>query len=294
MIPLLEIYCFIDDFCKDFDQKSDKYFLANPNRKRNRACMMSLSEIMTILVMFQMSHYKTFKDFYTTCIMENYRKEFPRLVSYNRFLELMASSFMPMMVLLLSLKGKETGKYYVDSTKLPVCHNFRIKRNKVFKNCAERGKTSTGWFFGFKLHIIINDKGEIMNFTMTPGNVHDIKVVETLTQTLKGWLFGDRGYISKNLNESLKKRGLELFTTLKQNMKQKILEPIQKHYLKQRNIVETIIGQLKNIMTIDHTRHRSIINFQVNVLGGLIAYSFKPKKITTAFKKLNNIMLTSS
>ena len=294
MIPLIEIYCLLDDFCKNFENISKEYFLTKLPKKRNRPCRMSLSEIMTILVMFHMSQYKTFKDFYTSCIMENYRQEFPKLVSYTRFIELMPSAFMPLMVLLLSLKGRQTGKYYIDSTKLPVCHNLRINRNKVFKNCAQRGKTSTGWFFGFKLHIVINNQGEIVNFTLTKGNVHDVTIVDNITQTLKGWLFGDRGYISKALYESLKKRGLELFTTLKSNMKQKILEPMQKQYLKQRNIVETIIGQLKSIMTIDHSRHRSIINFQVNVLGGLLAYVFKPKKASSSFKHLNLISLTSN
>lgn len=255
---------------------------------------MHLSEIMTILVMFQLSHYKCFKDFYINSIQEIYQKEFPKLLSYNRFVELMPSAFMPLLVLIHSLKGKETGKYFTDSTKLAVCHNLRINRNKVFKDCAKRGKTSTGWFFGFKLHLIINDKGEIMNFTMTSGNVHDTKVVETLTDKLKGWLFGDRGYVSKSLQESLKKQGLELITTLKKNMQKQILDPLKKHYLKQRGIVETVIDQLKNLMTIDHTRHRSVMNMQVNVLSGLLAYIFKPKKPSVGFKKLNYLLLTSN
>ena len=255
---------------------------------------MHLSEIMTILVMFQMSGYKTFKDFYFSCLCENYRNDFPKLVSYNRFVELMSSAFMPLLVMIQSLKGQETGKYFIDSTKLPVCHNLRINRNKVFKGCATRGKTSTGWFFGFKLHLIINDKGEIVNFTMTSGSVHDTKVVEKLSDTLKGWLFGDRGYVSKHLKETLEKRGLELITTLKKNMKQRLLDPIRKHYMKQRGIIETMIGQLKNLMTIDHTRHRSPMNFQVNVLSGLLAYIFKPKKPSVQFKKLNYLVLTSN
>ena len=91
------------------------------------------------------------------------------------------------------MRGEETEKYYVDSTKLPICDNLRIHSNKVFKDMAERGKTSTGWFFGFKLHLVINENGEIMNFTLTRGNKSDLSVVPQLVDGLKGWLFGDRG-----------------------------------------------------------------------------------------------------
>jgi len=185
---------------------------------------------------------------------------------------------MPLLVLIHFLKGTKTGKYFVDSTKLPLCHNLRINRNKVFKDCAKRCKTSTGWFFGFKLHLIINYKGEIMNFTMTSGNVHDTQVVEALSARLKCWLFGDRGYVSKGLSESLKKQGLELITTLKKGMKQRVLEPLQNHYMKQRSIPKTMIDQLKNIMTIDHTRYRSAMNLQGQCFKWTFAIYFQTKK----------------
>jgi hypothetical protein len=293
MIPLTEIFCLIDDFCKYFDTKQRKYLLPHSNRKRNKPCSISLSEIITIVVMFHLSHHRSFKDFYLCCLCQYYKKEFPKLVSYNRFVELMPISFMPMVLLLHSLSGKQTGQYYIDATKLPVCHNLRITRNKVFKDVAKRGKTSTGWFFGFKLHIVINQQGEIMNFSLTTGNVDDRAVVEQLVQKLQGWIFGDRGYISKKLAESLAKQGLELITKVKNNMKQQILGPIKKQLLNCRNIIETINDQLKNLFYIDHTRHRSLMNFQVNVLAGLIAYVFKPNKISVPFNKLNHFMINT-
>ena len=291
MIPLTEIFCLIDDFCKHFDQAQSKYILPNPNRKRNKCCTIGLSELMTIIVMFHLSHYRTFKDFYLCCLCQNYRKEFPKLVSYNRFVELMPMTFMPMVLLLKGLSGQQTGKYYIDSTKLPVCHNLRIYRHKVFKDVAKRGKTSTGWFFGLKLHLVINNQGEIMNFSLTPGNVDDRGVVEHLVGKLQGWLFGDRGYISKKLVETLAEQGLELITKVKNNMKEIILDPIKKQFLNYRGIIETVNDQLKNLFYIDHTRHRSVMNFQVNVLAGLLAYVFKPNKISVPFKKLNNLNL---
>lgn len=296
MIPLEEIFCLIDDFCKLFEQQGKGYFLANPSSKRQKSCQMSLSEVMMIEVMFHFSHYRTFKDFYKSCILGAYQQAFPKAVSYTRFLELKQYALMPLAVFLASLKGKRTGLYYVDSTKLPVCHNLRIARNKVFKDFAKRGKTSTGWFFGFKIHIVFNHLGDIMAFRLTSGNVDDRKPVLKLTRNLEGWLFGDRGYISKNLSLKLKQRGIEMITNVRKNMKKVLLAPLKKYLLSKRGFVETIIDQLKNILHIDHSRHRSVTNFQVNLLGALLSYVFKPKKVSVPFASLNNhsLSLTSS
>lgn len=289
MIPLEEIFCVIDDFCKHFEQEQSKYLLSNPNRQRKRVFQMSLSEVMTILTMFHYSHYRTFKDFYCNCILVQHKHNFPKAVSYNRFVELMPMTFMPFLVFISALSGEKTGKYYIDATKLPVCHNLRIYRHKVFKDVAKRGKTSTGWFFGFKLHLIFNNKGELMDFRLTSGNIDDRAVVEEMVENLKGWLFGDRGYISQKLTALLQNKGVDLITKVKKNMKEKIIEPIKKYYLDKRGMIETIIDQLKNLLHIDHSRHRSIMNFQINILGGLLAYIFKPRKVNVPFHKLNQI-----
>jgi len=281
MLPLVEIFCLIDDFCKHFQEQSVKIFLPCAKRKRNRKCALQLSGIITIFVMFHLSHYRTFKDFYINCMLVYHKKDFPKLVSYNRFVELIPHAIMPLIMILLGLSGTQTGKYYIDSTKLPVCHNLRINRNKVFKNCAKRGKTSTGWFFGFKLHLVINERGELMSFLLTSGNTDDRTPVEILMQKLQGWLFGDRGYISHQLVDRLMKMGVELVTRVKKNMKEKFIDPIKQQFLNQRGIIETIIDQLKNILHIDHSHHRSVINMQFNVLSGLLAYVFKPKKVIT-------------
>jgi hypothetical protein len=124
---------------------------------------------------------------------------------------------------LISLKGKVTGIAFIDSTSIAVCHNKRIRRNKVFRNLAKRGKTTSGWFYGFKLHLIINDKGEILAFQLTPGNVADISIVEALSRGIFGKLFGDKGYISAEIGKKLFERGVQLFTTIKSNMKQKLM-----------------------------------------------------------------------
>lgn len=296
MIPLVDIFCSIDDFCKYFEESGGKNLIENPKRKREKPCRMSLSEIMTIEVMFHFSHYRTFKDFYVNNVLKNYREEFPQAVSYTRFLELKGSAFMPLIIFLLMLKGEETGIYFADSTKLFVCDNLRIRRNKVFKNIAKRGKTSTGWFFGFKLHLVFNNKGEFMRFALTPGNVDDRAPIVSMMKKLKGLLFADRGYISEKLKKILASQELELVTKVRRNMKPKPLSPLKNYLLSKRNMVETIIDQLKNMLHIQHTRHRSVMNFQINVLGGLLAYIFKPRKVSVPFHFFNRQpnLLTSS
>jgi IS5 family transposase len=183
----------------------------------------------------------------------------------------------------MKIPGEKTGRYVVDSTKMEVCHNLRINRHKVFKELAKRGKTSTGWFFGFKLHVVINHKGELMSFKITTGNTDDRAVVEKLMQGLDGWLFGDKGYISAKLSENLASKGIDLITNVRSNMKKQFIEPIKKWWLGKRRVVETVIGQLKEILHIQHTRHRSPANFLANLLAGLLAYVIKPKKPSVSF-----------
>jgi len=295
MIPLVEIFCLIDDFCKYFEQLTYQRSLATLHKQRNRAFTMTLSEVMTVLVLFHLTHYRTFKDFYLHCVQTSLRQEFPKRVSYNRFVELMQEAVIPLVIMLHCCKGKQTGKYYVDSTKLEVCHNLRISRHKVFKDLARRGKTSTGWFFGFKLHLVLNDQGEIMSFNLTSGNTDDRAVVERLTQHLTGLLFGDRGYISKKLMRTLSSQGIEIITRLKKNMKSKPLAAFKQLLLSGRGVIETAIGQLKEICQIQHTRHRSPTNFLANLFSGLLAYVFKPHKPSVSWKnKLSALLLTSN
>jgi len=134
------------------------------------------------------------------------------------------------------------------------------------------------WFFGFKLHILVNSIGEIISLKLTQANTDDREPVEDLTKDIIGKVFGDKGYISKELRESLLKRGVELATKVRKNMKPINMTDFDKLLLRKRAIVETVIDQLKNISQIEHSRHRSVANFVVNLIGGLTAYSLRPKK----------------
>lgn len=280
-MDLLELFCDIDDFWLEFEPYLKRHLLNSKQRFRFKKRSLSVSEIMTIIILFHHSHYRDFKAFYQKHVMKTMQSEFPQLVSYNRFVEFMPSVLIPMVIYLYTRRlGTATGIAFVDSTPIKVCHNRRIHSHRVFANSAKRGKCSMGWFYGFKLHIVVNDQGELLSVMLTPGNTddRDPQVMAKLTQNLWGKLFGDRGYISQKLFEDLLDNGVQLITKIKRNMKNKLMELIDKIMLRKRAIIESINDQLKNICQIEHTRHRSPINFLVNLVAGLVAYTWLPKK----------------
>lgn len=277
-MSLLEMFCDVDDFCQSLLHSQQGRLLGMGQQKRGPKSCMSLSEVMTILILFHQSDYRTFKKFYTEHVMKHLRCEFPQLVSYNRFVELQADAVVPLCAYLFSRRAQPTGISFIDSTPIAVCHNRRIPRHRVFDGLAKRGKTSMGWFYGFKLHIIVNEQGELVNFCLTPGNVDDRKPVPNLARSLWGKLFGDRGYLGQALFDELFATGVQLITPLRKNMKNRLMPLMDKLLARKRSIIETINDQLKNISQIEHTRHRSVTNFMVNLLAGLVAYTWQPKK----------------
>ena len=278
-LDLTEIFCDVDDFYHSFEQycRSIPQLTAIAGEKRCRS-RMSLSEVMTIVIAFHGSGYRTFKEFYTLQVKPHWYKAFPKLVSYNRFVELMPWSMMLLCCFLQTRKGKITGISFIDSTPIEVCCPCRSYSHKVFEGLVGWSKNSVAWHYGFKLHLIINDRGELLAFKLTPGNVDDRQPVPDMTQDLVGKLFGDRGYISQSLFEQLYKQGLQLITRRKKNMKQQLVKLMDKILLRKRSLIETVNDQLKNISQIEHSRHRSVWNFMVNLFSGLIAYTYLPKK----------------
>lgn len=280
MDSLLEMFCDVDDFCQEFLPIWSQQLFSSGEKHRQRARSLTLSEIMTILIAFHQSHYRDFKAYYNEHVLKNWSAEFPRLVSYTRFIEYLPSTLVPLMVFLRTrCMGRCSGISFIDLTSLDVCLNQRIHSHKVFAGLAAWGKTSTGWFFGFKLHLVVNDQGELLAVCITPGNVDDRKPVPRLAKNLFGKLFGDKGYISQPLADTLRQMfDLQLITKLRANMKNQLMLLTDRLLLRRRAIIETIIDQLKNISQIEHSRHRSISNFFVNVLCGLIAYSRRSSK----------------
>jgi hypothetical protein len=279
MMSLLELFVSVDDFCQIFLPNWEAQQLEEGSRKRNRRGQLSISEIMTILIYFHQSQYRTFKAYYMEHVCQHLYKEFPNLVSYERFVALMPSVFGPLSAYLSSLYGHCHGISFIDSTALNVCDNHRIHNHKVFAGFADRGKGSMGWFYGFKLHLVVNDRGELLACQITPASTDDRKPVPDLCNRLFGKLIADRGYISQALFEQLLKTfDLQLITKLRKNMKNRLMPWIDKLLLRKRAIIESVIDQLKNISQIEHTRHRSPINAFINIIAGLIAYCHQPKK----------------
>jgi len=277
MNELTELYCVVDDFWKLFKSEWNKHLIDRtwphgPDPK------LSIPEMMTIVILFHQSQFRNFKRFYCDYVLKFLKNEFPKLISYSRFVYLMKNLFVPLFAFLLYNRGAITGIAFVDSTKIQICHNKRIQRNKIFSGWAKRGKTTTGWFYGFKLHLIINEIGEIIAFQFTPGNIADVSVLEKLSKGVFGKLFADKGYISAKVAKRLLRQELELFTTLRSNMKNKLVSLRDKMLLRKRVLIETVNDQLKNISQLEHTRHRSVGNFFINVLAAIAAYIRQPKK----------------
>lgn len=277
-----ELFCMADDFCKFFDAMMKKYTLKSDNKRAyHRDSTMSKSEIMLIMILFHDSGYRCLKHFYVEKVCKHLRHLFPKVVSYNRFVELEKQVAVPLALFIKKvLLGKCTGISFVDSTPLRVCRNQRIHIHKVFKGIAQRGKCSMGWFFGFKLHLICNEKGEVLNFIITPGDVDDRKPLEykAFVEFIYGKLVGDKGYIGKNLFQRLFVDGIQLITKLKSNMKGALMSVSDKLLLRKRATIETVNDELKNIAQVEHSRHRSFENFIVNMLGAIAAYCVFPKK----------------
>ena len=278
MSQLIAMFCDIDDFCKWFEPLYLQRLLQSSQHQRVRQGHLTLSEIMTIIVYFHSSHYRDFKHYYTEYVATHLRPYFPALVSYSRFVELMPRALVPLCGYLHTRKGRCTGITFVDSTALAVCHNRRISRHKVFAGYATRGKSSMGWFYGFKLHLMVNDEGELLAFRVTTAEVNDQGPVGRMARGLWGQLFGDRGYISRALHQALWAQGLALITLMRRNMKPRLMRLWDRLILRKRFLIETINDQLKNISQIEHSRHRSLAGFMVNLVGGLLAYTFQPKK----------------
>ncbi|MFI3262935.1 MAG: IS982 family transposase [Rikenellaceae bacterium] len=284
-----EIYCIADDFCQELEKNGTNFQLelSDGKRHRNRRCSMSNSEIITILVCFQMGHFRNFKHFYLNYVATTLKSDFPNQLSYSRFIQLQHRIIVPLtlFVQLVGL-GSCTGISFVDSMKISVCHNKRIRRNKVFKGIAEIGKSTMGWFYGFKLHLVCNDKGELIDFCITKGNVDDRnpEVFKVLSKKLFGDLYADKGYISKDLFENLFSDGIHIVTGIKSNMKNSLMTLRDKILLRKRSVIETINDELKNICQIEHSRHRSPLNFLINMIAGLAAYCFFDKKPAIKFE----------
>jgi hypothetical protein len=290
---ITKIFCEIDDFMQEFEEQYKKRLISDSKRLKYNS-KMSMSEVMTICCFYHNYGNRTFKDFYLKTVQKNLKKYFPNLVSYNRFIELIPTVLIPLIAFLKLKRLVESDCItFIDSTKIKVCHNKRITRNRTFEGIAEIGKSTMGWFYGFKLHIAINEKGELVGANISRGNVDDRNqdVLDNVLQNVSGKLFADKGYISQKLFNMLYKKGIHLVTGIRKKMKNKLLPIIDKLLLRKRSIIETVNDQLKNMCNVEHTRHRSPINFMVNIIAGLIRYTYFEKKPSINFSQKDRNLL---
>ena len=267
----------LDEFSKLFDAALQAHGLKlGRGGARRRASLMSDAEVMTILVLFHTSGRRTLKAFYLGWVCTHGRADFPRMLSYSRFVE-RQQQVLPKLLLFLRIcaLGRCTGVSIVDSSPLAACHPKRARQHRTMRGLAAHGRGTMGWVYGFKLHLVINAAGEIIQAMLTPANTNDRA---PLAREAFARLAGDKGYISRALSERLLAKGIRLVTRIKRSMKHRVMEVQDKILLRQRAGVETVIGMLKRGCQIEHTRHRSFPGFVANLCSGLIAYSFLPNK----------------
>lgn len=288
---IIELFCKIDDFMKEYEKTITSNSLSDPSliKRRNRKSKLSPSEVMTILILFHLRSYRNLKHFYLTYICEHSRDLFPEVLSYNRFIELQKRVTQPLAVFMkMHCLGECSGISFIDSTALKVCHYKREKQNKVFQDIAQKSRGTMGWFFGFKLHLVCNDKGDLLEFMLTPGNIDDRFPLkqQRFIEKIFGKIYGDKGYIGADLFDRLFVDGIHLVTKVRKNMKKKAMEFMDRVTLRKRAIIESVNDVLKNTCYIEHTRHRSFDNFLNNMISGLIAYSLLPKKPSINIQKM--------
>ena len=291
---ITKIFCDIDDFMQEFENLYKQKMIEDKEMIGRVSSRLSMSEVMTIIVYFHRSGYRTFKDFYLKHILKSMKSAFPNIVSYNRFIELIPTTLVPLVVFLkLKRLVKSESITFVDSTKIAICKNKRIHANKVFKGIAERGKSTMGWFYGFKLHISINENGELVGASISKGNVDDrnLDVLSAVLENVSGKLYADKGYISKKLFEHLYNEGISLVTNVRKNMKNKLMPIMDKLLLRKRSLIETVNDQLKNLCDVEHSRSRSPINFMVNMIAGLIRYTYSEKLPSINFSQKDREIL---
>ena len=291
---LLQLYIFVDDACLLMRAWATQHWVAEgiPSKPARRVPKISESEIMTILIFYHYSGYKCFEYYYKSLVLNDLKTYFPTAPSYHYFLALIERVSLPMMILakLTCQQAEKTGLYYLDAKALPVCDGLREKQHKVFRESASKGKASKGWFFGFKLHLLVNHKGQIVDFEVTTGKVadNDKNLLIKLLDNLKGTLFGDKGYFT-TLWQDFYEAGLKIVTKVKKNMKNKLMTLEERLLLKKRPMIEAIFDILTSVFDLEHTRHRKPQNACVHILASLVAYQFYPDKPAVDLAKLYQI-----
>ena len=266
-----------------------------PVQKQGRRPALNGAEICTVLVAYHFSGYKCFEYYYKNSIQKHFKDCFPDAPSYECFLSYIprVTDMMYLWLLYSCSQSKRTGLYFIDSKKLEVCHLKREKSNRVFKDYARKGKSSMGWFYGLKIHLVINNLGQIISFKLTSGNTADNNqdLLQYLLKSLEGCCVGDKGYLTK-LFDFFYENGLHILTKPKKNMKNKLMPPLWNKIIDKRGVIESVFDILTSICDIEHSRHRKPQNAFTHIFGSLIAYQFLDKKPTVFYPSLKKQNIT--
>lgn len=271
-MPHTYLFCIIDDFFQKFESTYWDFLKHNNKRLRVRSSQLKVSEIVFIAIWYKCSHFNNFKAFFLS-LKQNYTDLFRYLPCYQRMVYLINAHQLALHALHFALmKDCHSSHLWIDSTPIPVCKNQRIGRHKSMKAIATRGKSSMGWLEGCKLHLIMNQSGDMVSTALSNGHAADIKMVEHLVKGLKAKLYADRGYISQNLKQSLKEQGIELITYHRKNMQAVKLSKADAHNLRQRNKIETLFSLLKGKYNLVTSKARSVEGYLAGIYASLCAY----------------------
>lgn len=275
MFEFTEVFCTIDDFFQQFEPIYWQFLKDQKVKARLRPTCLSLSEIVFIAVWYKQSAFKHFKAFFwmLKCAFAHLFKKLP---CYQRLIYLINDHQLALNSLHYALTLPKQAAcpqlLWIDATCLPVCKNQRINRHQSIKPIATRGMSSMGWFYGCKLHVLMNQDGEIVRTRLSNGHVSDIKMVEPLTNQLSAKVYADRGYISAKLKATLKNNGVELITNHRKNMPLAQLSTVDNYYLRQRSKIETLFGLLKESYSLVTSRYRSVKGYLSGIYASLCAY----------------------
>lgn len=259
------LFCIIDDLCKAL--------LPPETHSVGRKAKMSRSELITVAVIFSITGQNTFYGFYRVFRLCNFFQlpEYSRLLRNIKTVSYETHIIVRMLMQLNRFYHREQ-LMLIDSAPLPVCRNKRIFGYKVTK-LADRGMSSMGWFFGFKLHVVAQEDGILLNFMVTPGNVSDKnhELVLKMFEGLRGMAVGDKGYLSLPLAKKLQQQGVGLFTGFYQNTKRMVMGDYHKK-LKLRQMVETAIGGIKFRKNCASSLPRSVDGYFWRYVSAIFAY----------------------
>ncbi len=281
MKNIVEVYCLVDNLVKFLTPKIKKSLAGRPGN-------LTTTDYVVLAIIKQQIGIKTVKQFYEVA-KNAYASCFPAFPSYQQFNHGIKSTFQFFIaiswILMQRVRRKGRKYHFVDSTPLEVCSNQYRFSAKLFKGLASAGKNMHGWFWGFKLHLIINDNMEIESLKITNGSASDISVLDKVfVEGIKGILIGDKGYVGEEKGIELAKNKLLLITKPRKNMRKLPATKEMNYLLSKRQSIESVFSALKYRLSAVNTFARSAESFFVSVFSAITAYSISllPSKLLTS------------